>query len=187
MSRLSIALAAMIGLFSVAAIAAPIDIGPAVGSNIPATFKALDQTGAAKTYKDISGKNGTVIYFVRSAKWCPFCQTQMIDVNSIKDKLDARGYAMVALSYDAPDVLANFATLRKINYTLLSDQKSEVIDAFGIRDPQYPTGHMANGVPRPAIFVVDAKGVVQAKLAEEGYKVRPTSESVLAAIDALKK
>ncbi|MSO97896.1 MAG: peroxiredoxin family protein [Rhodospirillaceae bacterium] len=183
-SLITLALAA---LFSLAATAASIDIGPAVDAKIPAGFTALDKTGAAKTYADITGKYGTVLYFVRSAKWCPFCQAQLIDINTINDKLAERGYAMAALSYDAPEVLAGFAAQRGIGYTLLSDQKSAMIDAFGIRDPQYPLGHMAHGVPKPAIFVIDAKGTVQAKLAEEGYKVRPTSEAVLAAVNGLKK
>ena len=186
MNKLFAGVALAAAVFASAAGWAGVDIGPAVGTKIP-TLTALDKTGAPKTYADISGKNGTVLYFVRSAKWCPFCQAQMIDINTIKDKLAERGYNMAALSYDAPEVLANFATLRSINYTLLSDQKSAMIDAFNIRDPQYPEGHMAHGVPKPAIFIIDAKGVVQAKLAEDGYKVRPTSEAVLEAVDGLKK
>lgn len=166
---------------------AGIDIGPAVGDKIPAPFTALDKSGAPKTYADLTGKNGTVLYFVRSAKWCPFCQNQLIDINGINDKLAARGYAMVALSYDAPDVLAAFAAQRKIAYPLLSDQKSAMIDAFGLRDPQYAPGHFAHGVPMPAIFVIDAGGVVRAKLAEEGYKVRPTTDALLETLDGLNK
>ncbi len=40
-------------------------------------------------------------------------------------------------------------------------------------------------MPRPAIFVVSRKGVNQAKLAEEGFKVRPSVAAVLSAVDAL--
>lgn len=165
---------------------AGIDIGPAVGSKIPEDFHALDKSGAAKTFADLTGKNGVVLYFVRSAKWCPYCQKQLMDIDSIADELKARGYGMAALSYDAPDVLSMFAMQRGIRYMLLSDQKSEMIDAFDLRDPQYPEGHFAHGVPKPAIFVIDKTGVVRAKLAEEGYKVRPTTADVLKALDEVK-
>lgn len=186
MRRTSFLALAFVGLFSLAASAATIDIGPAVGAKIPMPFKALDKTGAPKTYADITGKNGTVLLFVRSASWCPFCQIQLIDVNRITADLAKRGYTLAALSYDSPEVLATFATQRGINYTLLSDKKSEMIDAFDIRDPQYPEGNMAHGVPKPAIFVIDTKGVVQAKLAEDGYRTRPLNEAMLAAVDGLK-
>ena len=33
--------------------------------------------------------------------------------------------------------------------------------------------------------MISPKGVIQAKLAEEGYKVRPSVAAVLAAVDAL--
>ncbi|MDX2143295.1 MAG: peroxiredoxin family protein [Rhodospirillaceae bacterium] len=174
-------------LFALAAAAAPIDIGPAVGAKIPAPFTALDKTGAAKTYADITGKNGTVLLFVRSASWCPFCQVQLIDINRVTADLAKRGYTLAALSYDAPEVLATFAKQRGIAYTLLSDQKSAMIDAFDLRDPQYPVGNVAHGVPKPAIFVIDANGVVQAKLAEEGYRVRPLVDDMLAAVDGVKR
>ena len=41
-------------------------------------------------------------------------------------------------------------------------------------------------MPRPAIFVIDTKGVIRAKLAEDGYKIRPSVEAVLAAVDTVK-
>jgi hypothetical protein len=41
------------------------------------------------------------------------------------------------------------------------------MDGWGLRDPQYPPGHRAFGVSRPAIFVIDRRGVIRAFLAEE--------------------
>jgi peroxiredoxin len=55
------------------------------------------------------------------------------------------------------------------SYDLLSDEGSAMIDAFGIRDPQYKANSGAYGVPMPGIFIVDNKGIVRGKLAEEGY------------------
>jgi peroxiredoxin len=54
-----------------------------------------------------------------------------------------------------------------------------------LRDPQYKVDSFAYGVPRPAIFVISPKGVIRAKLAEEGFKVRPTVQAVLDAVDGL--
>jgi len=167
-----------------AALAAPIDIGPAVGTKAPALM-ATDAAGAPASLRDLAGPRGLVLVFVRSARWCPFCQAQLIDLRGAQEALKAKGYGLAALSYDSPEVLAQFAARRDIGYPLLSDPKSVTIDAYGIRDPQYPAGHMAHGVPQPAIFILSREGVVQAKLAEEGYRSRPPTAVVLETVSRL--
>ena len=134
---------------------------------------------------DISGANGTVLVFFRSARWCPFCQAQLVSLKDAAAPLALRGYKLAAISYDSPEALATFAAQRGINYALLSDANSAMIDAFNIRDPQYAPGSFAHGVPLPSIFVISPTGVVQAKLAEEGYRNRPANEAVIAAVDGV--
>lgn len=168
------------------ALAKPLDFGPTLGEKIPSNFSANDAEGVSKKYVDISGKNGTVLLFVRSAKWCPFCQAQMVDIKNIKGQLQTLGYNLVALSYDPPEVLARFAKGKNINYLLLSDTKSEMIDAFKLREAKYAPGHFAHGVPKPAIVVIDSQSVVRAVLAEEDYKARPTSAVIMQTIEGLK-
>ena len=36
-------------------------------------------------------------------------------------------------------------------------------DRWGLRDPQYPPGNRAHGVPRPVIYVIDRQGIVRFK------------------------
>ncbi len=162
---------------------APIDIGPAVGTHIP-PLTATDKTGAARDFKSLPGKRGVVLVFFRSAKWCPYCQRQLIDLKGVEAPLAARGYSLAALSYDKPETLALFAEKQGVGYTLLSDDGSKMIDAFKLRDPQYPAGNLAYGVPKPSIFILDRTGIVRAKLALEGYKVRPDNDAILKAVDA---
>ena len=162
-----------------------IDIGPAVGAHIPA-FAAKDSTGAARSFESLQGKKGVVLVFFRSARWCPFCQAQLIDLKAVQAPLAERGYTLAALSYDPAPALATFAEKRGVAYTLLSDDGSKMIDAFKLRDPQYAAGAFAYGVPKPAIFVIDRKGVVKAKLALEGYKVRPGNDVLLKAVDGVR-
>lgn len=182
--RLACVLVASV-FMSVAALAESIDIGPKVGSAIPAPITLKDGTGSAKTFADLIGEKGAILAFVRSASWCPYCQVQLKDFQTISAELSQQGYPLVAISYDAPDVLARFAAQHGITYGLLSDQGSVVIDAFQIRDPQYKDTSRAYGVPKPVIFVVDTKGIVQAKLAEDDYKLRPALEAIQAAVKGL--
>ena len=178
------ALAALALLWPAAALA--FDIGPAVGAKVPA-LHATDVTGHPVKLADLSGKKGVVLMFFRSAKWCPYCQRQLMEFRDAQAPLEARGYRLVALSYDPPEVLTGFAAKQQVGYTFLSDPGSVTIDAFRLRDPQYKPDSFAYGVPMPAIFVLSPKGVVQAKLAEEGYKIRPSVQSVLDAVDQLKR
>ena len=160
------------------------DVGPPVGSQIP-TLHATDAAGKPVDLSSISGKRGVVLMFFRSAKWCPYCQKELIEFRDAQVPLEARGFKLVAISYDPPEVLTQFAERRQISYQLLSDMGSVTIDAFGLRDPEYKPGNLAYGVPRPAIFVISPKGEIQAKLAEEGFKVRPSVQSVIETVDGL--
>jgi peroxiredoxin len=183
-------LAALGGLIAQSALAqpapgSPIDIGPAVGKRIP-LFAAIDSKGMTRAFASLPGAKGVVLVFFRSAKWCPFCQLQLIDLKKVEQPLEKRGYGLVAISYDTPQVLTAFAEKQDINYTLLSDGGSKMIDAFGLRDPQYPVGSFAYGVPKPSIFILDRRGVIRAKLALEGYKVRPSNDAILGAVDTVR-
>lgn len=186
MRSLFMVLAFVAGLIGTAS-AESIDIGPAVGAHIPSPFHVLDSSGAQKTYADITGPKGTVLVFVRSADWCPYCNVQLRDIQTVDAQLKDRGYKLVSVSYDAPEVLVAFMKKYETTYMMASDKGSAMIDAFDIRDPQYGPKSKAFGVPKPAIFVVDQEGVVRAKLAEEGYKTRPPSGAIIEAIDSLKK
>lgn len=164
--------------------AAPFDVGPPVGAQTPA-LHATDLKGSPVSVRDLSGKRGLVLVFFRSAKWCPFCQKQLMDLKAAPGPLADRGYRLAAISYDPADVLAQFAEKRDIPFPLLSDTGSVTIDAWKLRDVRYKPDSFAWGVPYASIYVLSPEGVLKAKLAEEDYKVRPTLSAVLAAIDTL--
>lgn len=161
-----------------------LDLGPPLGGKAPG-LSANDAAGQPASLASITGPKGVVLVFTRSAKWCPYCVNQLIALKDVEQELGRRGFKLAALSYDAPAVLAGFAKQRAIPYRLLSDEGSRTIDAFGLRDPAYAPGHYAHGVPRPAIFVIGRDGTILAKLAEDGYRTRPTNEAILDAVGRL--
>lgn len=164
--------------------AAPWDVGPAVGARTPA-LHAVDLNGAPVSVRELSGKRGLVLVFFRSAKWCPYCQKQLMDLKEAPGPLAERGYKIAAVSYDPADVLAQFTAKQSIPYPLLSDLGSVTIDAWKLRDLRYKPGSFAWGVPYASVYILSPDGVLRAKLAEEDYKVRPQLSAVLAAIDGL--
>jgi peroxiredoxin len=179
----ALAVLAVAGFLSQATLAE--DLGPAIGSIAPSIGSPPDQTGKPRSVSDLMGSKGLVLMFFRSAAWCPYCQAQLIDMNGGLAEIEKRGYHVAALSYDATKVLADFTEKRHIGYTFLSDPKSEVIDRYNLRDPQYSAGSFAYGVPRPIVFILDTHGVIKAKLFEETFKTRPPVSAVIAKIDAV--
>ena len=163
------------------------DLGPPVNAKAPDIGTPADQSGKPRALASLMGEKGMVLFFFRSADWCPYCKAQLIDLNSGIAAIESRGYKLAGISYDSPAILENFTEQREIKYTLLSDPKSEVIDRYKLRDPQYPPGNKAYGVPRPIIFILDKNGVIKSKLYEETYTKRPPVSLVLATIDQLAK
>jgi len=162
--------------------AAP-ELSPPIGAKVPDIGTPPDQTGAPRSLSSLMGEKGMVLFFFRSADWCPFCQAQMMDLNTAVAAIERRGYKMAGISFDSPKILSTFIERRGIKYTLLSDPKSEIIDRYKLRDPQYAQGSFAYGVPRPIIFVLDRNGTIKAKLYEETYQKRPPAMLLVETLD----
>jgi peroxiredoxin len=87
---------------------------------------------------------------------------------------------LAVISYDSADVLKRVAAKREVAFLLLSDPGSKTIEAFGILNKE-ATGR-AKGVPYPGVFILDGRGIIRAKLFNEGYKERAKSADVIRAL-----
>lgn len=153
-----------------------------VGDSIPKTFEALDSLGREMNFESVKGENGLVLIFTRSADWCQYCKAQLRDWNSHVALVNEAGYKLAAISYDTPEQLGKFHEANQLSYTLLSDEASAMIDAFGIRNTKFSEGSRFYGIPNPAIYVIDANGKITSVFREENYQERPEVAEVLAAI-----
>lgn len=162
------------------------EVGPAVGESVSINFAAPDHKGTPQDFNSVTGDKGAVVVFFRSAKWCPFCQMQLIDLNTnAREEIEKRGYKIVAVSYDKPAELERFAKKWKVGFTMLSDEGSKMIDALGLRNEDYKEGHYAHGVPHPVILVLDNDKKVVAKLRRDGYRDRPEPQVLIETLDSL--
>lgn len=152
-------------------------VGPMVGSTAP-ELNVVTSSGDPATLATLAGEKGTAIAFIRSLDWCPYCQKQAIGLEAAKAPLEEAGWSLVALSYDSPDTLAGFAADKGLSYTLVSDEASEAIKAYGLLNEDMKEGSKYYGIPHPAILFIRTDGTVAAILREEGYKDRPQVEAV---------
>ncbi len=77
------------------------------------------------------------------------------------------------MSYDAPQVLASFASANGLGYPLLSDRDAQHVKAYGILNPEYQPGHRAYGIPLPGVLFIAPDGRILDKFAVPDYRERP--------------
>lgn len=152
--------------------------GPAVGARIPA-FEAVDATGKLRNFESLRGPKGLVLLFSRSADWCPYCKTNMVDLNTQVEGFRKKGLAVASLTYDSQAILQDFGKRLGIKYAMLSDPQSKVIQAFGILNDNVDKNSPQYGIPFPGTYVINEKGVVTAKYFEEDFRERYSAASIL--------
>jgi len=129
-SALALALAVGVGVYMSTGVAA----APA------STFVLLD--GSRKSTDDLKGKVTLVNFWATS---CVTCVGEMPKVVSTYQKYQAQGYdtLAVAMSYDPPAYVVNFAETRKLPFKVAIDNTGAVAKAWG--DVQLtPTTYLVN-------------------------------------------
>ena len=92
------------------------------------TFVLLD--GTQQTTQDLRGKVVLVNFWATS---CVTCVAEMPELVSTFEKYRARGYETlaVAMSYDPPSYVVNFAQTRKLPFKVAIDNTGAVAKAWG--------------------------------------------------------
>lgn len=155
-------------------------LGPQVGTRVP-DFTLLDQRGQARTLASLMGPRGLMLVFYRSADWCPYCKTQLAELQTRTADLVKSGIGVAAVSYDPVPILADFAKRRGITFPLLSDPGSATIKRYGILNTTVPeTNQQSYGIPFPGTFMLNTQGVVTTRFFEQAYQERSTVGSIMA-------
>jgi len=104
------------------------------------TFVLLD--GSSKTTADLKGRVTLVNFWATS---CATCVAEMPRIIATHDKYRSRGYdtMAVAMSYDPPSYVVNYAQTRKLPFAVAIDNTGAVAKAWG--DVQLtPTTYVVN-------------------------------------------
>ena len=109
------------------------------------TFVLLD--GTSQTTADLKGKVTLVNFWATS---CVTCVAEMPRIVAAYDKHKARGYdtVAVAMSYDPPSYVVNYAQTRKLPFKVAIDNTGAVARAWG--DVQLT----------PTTFIVNKRGEI---------------------------
>jgi peroxiredoxin len=131
----------ILGVAAVAVAAAGAFFVAGASSAAPeSTFVLLD--GSKKTTADLKGKVTLVNFWATS---CTTCVAEMPKMVSTYEKYRAKGYEhmAVAMAYDPPAYVVNYAQTRKLPFSVAIDNTGAVAQAWG--DVQLtPTSYVVN-------------------------------------------
>jgi peroxiredoxin len=125
---------------AVLAIGAAVYMGSASAAAPQSTFVLLD--GSSKTTADLKGRVTLVNFWATS---CTTCVAEMPKIVATYDKYQSKGYdtMAVAMSYDPPSYVVNYAQTRKLPFKVAIDNTGAVAKAWG--DVQLtPTTYLVN-------------------------------------------
>lgn len=122
-----------------------------------------------------------IVIFYRG-NWCGHCRDQLIGLSDEIDTFRALGFALAAISADdfvgANDMCVDTGGVIEI----LSDPMSLAIQQFGLADRDDKVDRI---IARPAVFIVDAEGVVRYRYISRSATDRPTSALLALAAESL--
>jgi peroxiredoxin len=144
----------------------------------------------------------TVLVFYRGS-WCPFCNRQLAALGELEPELLALGYQIIAVSPDTAEGLQKMAGKNHLDYRLLSDHGMEASKAYGTAfrlSPAVEKSYRGHGVPLtpipgaegywlpvPTVYLIARDGLIKFVYSNPDYKVRLSSEALLAAAKAAAK
>jgi peroxiredoxin Q/BCP len=129
-------------------------------------FALPDSTGAVVRPEDFSGRR-LIVYFYPAA-FTPGCTTEACDFRDNLASLQAAGVAVVGISPDSVERLAEWAEAERLEFPLLSDEDHAVAEAWGAWGRKVVNGEERIGLIR-STFVLAPDGSVES--AE--YRVDP--------------
>jgi peroxiredoxin len=164
-------------------------------------FTLNDSDGKPVSSSELLAKGPLVVSFYRGV-WCPYCNLELQALQAALAEIAARGASLVAIS---PQTAANSRKSQrdnKLSFPILSDTKSEVANAFGIRfalqkylidvyrsfkndlpafndDPSWV-------LPMPARYVIGTDGIIAYAEVNPDYTQRPDPSELLPVLDRLR-
>jgi len=149
------------------------------GSKAPA-FNLPRDGGGTVSLADFAGRKLVVYFYPRADT--PGCTTEAIDFSRLKRAFAAADTEVLGVSADPVPAQDKFKTKHKLTVALASDEKHEMLEAYGVWREKSMYGRKFMGIARMT-FLIGADGRVARiwpKVSVKGH-----AEEVLAAAKAL--
>lgn len=127
-----------------------------IGTKAP-TFTLVDQDAQSHTLTDYTGK-WVVIYFYPSDD-TPGCTKQACAISEVYDEFEKMGITVFGVSKDSVISHKKFAEKYNLPFTLLSDESTEMVQAYEALVEKSMFGRKFMGIKR-VTYILNPKGEV---------------------------
>ena len=127
--------------------------GPAIGSQVK-NFSLVDQFGKEQKLSVLLADGPVALVVFRSAGWCSHCKDQLVQLQSDMKAIDAAGLQIAGLSYDEAPILKDFSDLKGIEFPLLADPNSKLIEQLGVINKTRKKGTVRYRVAYPMTILI---------------------------------
>jgi thioredoxin-dependent peroxiredoxin len=124
--------------------------GLAEGAKAP-SFHLPRDGGNTISLKDYAGQKLVLFFYPRADT--PGCTKEAIDFTRLKDAFAAAGTAVVGVSGDAPKAQEAFRNKHQLSVPLASDEKHEMLEAYGAWGEKSMYGRTFEGIFRTTVLI----------------------------------
>lgn len=149
-----------------------------VGDKIPEIL-GTDQNGRLIKSSDYAGRK-IVLYTYPKANTSG-CTAEACSLQSRKAELAAAGYEIVGVSKDKQEAQAKFAQAQGLEFPLIADTSTELLQALGAWGEKVACGHRTIGTLRTT-FLVNEEGIIEKIFTPKEIKTKIHADQILDAI-----
>ncbi|MDQ3047506.1 MAG: peroxiredoxin family protein [Bacteroidota bacterium] len=134
----------------------------AIGKEAP-DFTLPDQDGQSVSISDFTDKRNLLLIFVRG-DWCPGCHMMLRTYERERERFQEKNILVMAIGPDPVGVNRDMVLKLGLDFKVLSDEKQRTAMRYGVQLTEYDNDFAEKydeGIPLPASFLVDKKGIVQ--------------------------
>jgi peroxiredoxin Q/BCP len=122
----------------------------AEGAKAP-SFQLPRDGGNTISLKDYAGQKLVLFFYPRADT--PGCTKEAIDFTRLRDAFAAAGTAVVGVSGDAPKAQEAFRNKHQLSVPLASDEKHEMLEAYGAWGEKSMYGRTFMGILRTTVLI----------------------------------
>ena len=149
-----------------------------IGDKIP-DFLGIDQNGNAIKSSDYKGRK-LVLYSYPKANTSG-CTAEACSLQAHKDELSAAGYEIIGVSKDKVETQKKFADAQHLEFPLIADTGTELLQALGCWGEKVACGRRTIGILRTT-YLVNEEGIIEKIFTPKEIKTKIHAEQILEAI-----
>ncbi len=147
-----------------------------VGDKIPEVL-GIDQHGNEIKASDFKGRKIVLYSYPRANT--PGCTAEACSLQAHKEELAAQGYAIIGVSKDKQEAQAKFAEKYGLDFPLIADTSTELLQQLGCWGEKVACGRRTIGIIRTT-YLVNEDGVVERIMGPKEIKTKIHAEQILA-------